>query len=439
MVRYPVAITRLNRFRLPAFAAAALLVGFGAATAVADLRGHGGPVRAIALTADGKTAITGSFDTRAIVWSLGSGAAREVFLFHEGQVNAVAALPGGRFATAGADGRIAIWNEGGGAPVRVLEGHTAPVAALAVSPDGTMLASASWDATVRLWPLPGGAPRVLEGHRGNVNAVAFLPDGTVASAGYDANLIIWPKEAGAAPAVVTLPTPLNVLVALPDGKLAAGGGDGRVRLLDRNGGVLAEAQVAQTPVIALAASPDGKRLAASGFKGGVAVLDAATLAAVHVLDGSGAPVWALAFAPDGRTLFAGGADRIVRRWDVETGTHDGAVAAASGDPLAEFGRDPGAQVFRACVACHTLDPADGNRAGPTLHGLFGRKIASVPGYRYSSALRGMDIVWTPETVSKLFEKGPATYTPGTKMPEQRITSAKDRAALVRFLEKATRE
>lgn len=439
MVRFPVAITCLNRSRLLAFATAVLLVGLGAVAAAADLRGHGGPVRAIALTADGRTAITGSFDTRAIVWSLGSGTAREVFLFHEGQVNAVAALPGGRFATAGEDGRIAIWKEGGGAPVRVLEGHTAPVAALAVSPDGTMLASASWDATVRLWPLSGGAPRVLKGHRGNVNAVAFLPDGTVASVGYDADLIIWPKEAGAAPAIVTLPTPLNALVSLPGGKLAAGGGDGRVRLLDRNGRVLAEAQVTPTPVIALAASRDGKRLAVSGFKGGVAVLDAATLAAARVLDGSGAPIWALAFAPDGRTLFAGGADRIVRRWNLETGQHGGAVAAASGDPLAAFGGDPGAQVFRACVACHTLDRADGNRAGPTLHGLFGRKIASVPGYRYSSALRGMDIVWTPETVSKLFEKGPAAYTPGTKMPEQRITSAEDRAALVRFLEKATRE
>jgi cytochrome c len=46
-------------------------------------------------------------------------------------------------------------------------------------------------------------------------------------------------------------------------------------------------------------------------------------------------------------------------------------------------------------------------------------------------------VWTPETVSKLFEVGPAAYTPGTKMPEQRIGSAEDRAALVKFLEKTT--
>ena len=49
----------------------------------------------------------------------------------------------------------------------------------------------------------------------------------------------------------------------------------------------------------------------------------------------------------------------------------------------------------------------------------------------------MDIVWTPETVSRLFEVGPARYTPGTRMPEQTITSAEDRDALMRFLAKAT--
>ena len=69
--------------------------------------------------------------------------------------------------------------------------------------------------------------------------------------------------------------------------------------------------------------------------------------------------------------------------------------------------------------------------------LFGRRIATVPGYDFSEALKRLDIVWTPETVSRLFEVGPAAYTPGTKMPEQRIGSEQDRAALVQFLERAT--
>jgi cytochrome c len=84
-----------------------------------------------------------------------------------------------------------------------------------------------------------------------------------------------------------------------------------------------------------------------------------------------------------------------------------------------------------------LSPDEGNRAGPTLAGIFGRRIATLPGYNFSEALKKMDIVWTPDTVSKLFEVGPMAYTPGTKMPEQKIGSAADRAALVKFLEKVT--
>ena len=138
-------------------------------------------------------------------------------------------------------------------------------------------------------------------------------------------------------------------------------------------------------------------------------------------------------------MLTGGADRMVRRWDAITGDHIGAVAMGQPeDPLAAYAGDPGAEIFRACVACHTLSADEGNRAGPTLAGVFGRKIATLPDYNFSEALKHLDIVWTPETVAKLFEIGPAAYTPGTKMPEQRIGSEQDRAALVQFLERATK-
>jgi cytochrome c len=402
----------------------------------AELRGHGGPVRAIAVTADGATAVTGSFDTAVILWSLADGRARQVLRFHDGQVNAVAVLPDGRFASAGADGRIALWRPGEATPV-VLEGHLGPVAALAVSPDGGWLASAAWDATVRLWPLAGGVPRVLSGHQGNVNSVAFLPDGTLVSAGYDATLRFWRADSDDASKVVTLPTPLNAVAVLSADRLAVGGADGRVRVIDRGGESLGEVEIGPTPVISLAVSPDGRRIAAAGLKGAIAIVDADMLTIERRLVGPGQPVWSLAFTPDGERLLSGGSDRVVRTWDPDTGEHIGAIASAGEDPLAAFAGDHGAEVFRACAACHSLTPGGEERAGPSLHGIFGRRIATLPGYRYSEALKGMDIVWTPETVAKLFELGPATYTPGTRMPEQTISSAADRAALVEFLEKAT--
>src|SRR5215471_20914182 len=113
----------------------------GVMPAHAQLRGHGGPVRALAITADGKTAISGSFDETAIRWSLARDAAEQVMRFHDGSVNAVALLADGRIATAGQDRRVAVWPRGADQPAMVLTGHEAPVAALAASPDGKWLAS----------------------------------------------------------------------------------------------------------------------------------------------------------------------------------------------------------------------------------------------------------------------------------------------------------
>ncbi|MGH8638349.1 MAG: WD40 repeat domain-containing protein, partial [Burkholderiales bacterium] len=178
-------------FRVYTILIAAALTA-AATAAHAQLRGHGGPVRAVAVSPDGKSALTGSFDTSAIRWSLERNSATAVLRFHDGAVNAAVLLPDGRAVTSGEDARIVISRPRETKPVAVLEGHKAPVVGLAVSPDGKTLASASWDHTARLWPLasgddarpdanpdstfaghaPGGAPRVLDGHKGNVNGVA---------------------------------------------------------------------------------------------------------------------------------------------------------------------------------------------------------------------------------------------------------------------------
>lgn len=419
-------------------AATLLLLPLVFAPAQAQLRGHGGPVRALAISPDGTRAVSGSFDTSAVRWSLARNVAEQVLRFHDGAVNAVAYLKDGRIVTAGADAHIAIWSAGKQAPDVVLDGHSAPIAGLAVSPDGQWLASASWDHSVRLWPLAGGPPRVLEGNAQNVNGVAFSADGKeVISAGYDATIRIW-RLADGGVSIRNLPTPLNTVAVAADGEIVAAGADGKVYFLSPGGEVRGEVEAAKTPIIAVAISPDGKLVAAAGIRGSVAIIDRATRRLNNTLIGPGLPVWSVAFFPDSRTLLTGGTDRMIRRWDAVRGEPiDRLVVGAPDDPLAQYAGDPGAQVFRACVACHTLSPDEGNKAGPTLAGIFGRRIATLPGYNFSPALKKLDIVWSPETVSKLFEIGPAHYTPGTKMPEQTIGSAEERKALVEFLGRVT--
>ncbi len=435
------AAPRRNSGRPPllALVTALIVLTIAATEAHAQLRGHGGPVRSLAISSDGQSAISGSFDSTAIRWSLTRNAAEQVLRFHADAVNAVALLGERRAATAGADGRIAIWTFGNTDPDAVLEGHTAPIVALAVSPDGTTLASASWDRTVRLWPLAGGAPRVFDGHTQNVNGVAFTADGkALVSVSYDLSVRIWPLSGAQAPTVISMPTPLNAVAADADGEIAVGGGDGKVYFLTANGERSGEVAAGPRPVISIAMSQDGALLAAAGIGGTVAVIDRKARTLARTLVGPGLPVWSVAFLPDSRTLLTGGADNIIRRWNTSTGESvDPLLVEAAGDPLAAYAGDRGAEIFRACIACHTLAADQGNRAGPTLAGIFGRRIATAPGYNFSETLKHLDIVWTPETVARLFEIGPQAYTPGTKMPEQRIGSEQDRAALVQFLERTT--
>jgi cytochrome c len=404
----------------------------------AQLRGHGGPVRALAVTADGTHAISGSFDTSAILWSLRDGSAEQVLRFHESAVNAVTMLPDGRIVTGGEDGKVAIWQRGDTSPQRIFAGHTAPVVTLAASPDGQRVASGSWDRTVRVWPTGGGDPTLLEGHQQNVNGVAFMPDGkSLVSVSHDPQVRIWPLD-GAPPTVVALATPLNSVAVADDGEIVVGGADGKVFFFSPTGESRGELPASDRPLINVAISRDGKLIAAAGIRGSVAIIDRASRTLSRTLIGSGLPVWTAAFLPDNRTLVTGGTDRMIRRWDATTGDHIGSVPMASADdPLAAYAGDRGAEIYRACVACHTLSPDEGHRAGPTLQGIFGRKIATLSGYNFSNALKQLDIVWTPETVARLFELGPMQYTPGTKMPEQKIGSAEDRAALVEFLKRAT--
>jgi cytochrome c len=313
----------------------------------------------------------------------------------------------------------------------VLTGHAGPVAALAVAPDG-LLASAGWDGTLRVWA--PGAPVVLEGHQGPVSALAWVAGG-LASAGQDGTIRVWDGSGGRILREFGLPQ--NALLALPDGSLAAGGADGALRLVAPDGAVR-ELTAGSRPLVGLALAPDGRTLAAASLGGSVALWSLPEGRLRQVLDGPGLPVWSVAFAADGRSLFTGGQDRRVRRWDATSGAPLGPLAPEAEAAPAPWLDPLGARVFRACSACHALTDQAGPMAGPHLHRIFGRRMGSVPGYAYSPRLAAGDITWDAGTLADLFTRGPDVVTPGTRMPVQTVGNAEELAALLRFLEAATR-
>jgi len=272
--------------------------------------------------------------------------------------------------------------------------------------------------------------RTLEGHAGPVTALAALPDGRLASAGYDGTVRLWEGDAGRV--ILEAGLPLAALLALPGGVLAVGGADGAVRLIDPDG-TTRVLEGGDRPVVALAVAPDGARLAAATAGGAVSLFALPAGRPERRLEGPGLPVWSVAFSADGATLWTGGQDRLVRRWDAATGAALGPLA-----PLVVSDGANDAAGARICSACHALRDTATPMAGPHLARLFGRRMGSVAGYAYSPRLAAGDVVWTEETVARLFTEGPDVMLPGTRMPVQTVGSADDLAALLRFLEAATR-
>jgi cytochrome c len=100
------------------------------------------------------------------------------------------------------------------------------------------------------------------------------------------------------------------------------------------------------------------------------------------------------------------------------------------------GPNRGAQLFRTCAACHSLEP-ERNLTGPSLAGLFGRKAGSLSSFpRYSDALQSSAIVWNDDALDAWLKDNKAAI-PGNLMPFPGIKSAADRRALIDYLKSAT--
>ena len=96
----------------------------------------------------------------------------------------------------------------------------------------------------------------------------------------------------------------------------------------------------------------------------------------------------------------------------------------------------GERVFRACAACHSLQP-NRNMTGPSLSGVWKRKAGTLDSFdRYSAALSSSGITWDDRTLDAWIAD-PQHFIPGNTMTFAGVKDTRQRADLLAFLKEAT--
>lgn len=112
-----------------------------------------------------------------------------------------------------------------------------------------------------------------------------------------------------------------------------------------------------------------------------------------------------------------------------------AFVGASSGKAAELAQ--GEQVFKKCERCHTLNAGGAQQEGPNLHGVFGRKAGTAPGWTFSEAMKNSNVIWTRETLDAYLAK-PKEFMPDSTMNFPGLRKSEDRDAVITYLEQATK-
>ncbi|WP_428266419.1 NB-ARC domain-containing protein [Haliangium sp.] len=288
--------------------------------------GHTSWVWAVAMSADGRRAVSGSWDHTVRVWDLDHGVEEFTLLGHSAEVNAVAITgDGSRALSASSDRTVKVWDLGDGGALRTLTGHTDEVMAVAVTSDGARAVSGAVDETVRVWDLATGDElRVLTGHAAMVMAVAVSADGEhVVSGSADATVKVWELASGRELGTFSghESVVMAVAVTAARGRVISASQDKTIKVWELASGRELRTLVGHTDwVNAVAVTADGTRALSASHDETVRVWDLDNGQQLDQFTGHAAGVKAVAVAADGARAVSASQDKSLMVWDSSGGS-----------------------------------------------------------------------------------------------------------------------
>jgi WD40 repeat protein/DNA-binding SARP family transcriptional activator len=296
------------------------------------------PPDSLALSPDGRTAqFTVDFEVR--LWNIEQWRESQRLLGQSGMASSALAISAdGRVALSGAaDGTLRLWNLAGQAEVGRFPTDGTPLIALDVSSDGRHLLTGNMADQAILWSVEHGeAIGRMQGQAGAVSpgAVALSPDGAYALVGSGdvfgesgaSDLVLWGVETGEELLHFEGHAPLVRSVAFsPDGTTALAGSqsmtslEGDLILWDLESGEQVRRFDTAKDITSIVFNAEGSRaLTGSAYFNDLTLWDVATGQEIRRFEGHTGPVFGVAFGPDETTVLSASEDGSLFLWDVET-------------------------------------------------------------------------------------------------------------------------
>jgi WD40 repeat protein len=127
---------------------------------VRTLRGHRAAVDGVALSANGRLAVSASYDKMLKVWEVAMGRELRTFTGHGDRMHKIALSTDGRLAVSASDDKtLKVWDMATGCELRTLARHSDWVHGVALSTDARLAVSALYEHIFKVWDVATG--RVL--------------------------------------------------------------------------------------------------------------------------------------------------------------------------------------------------------------------------------------------------------------------------------------
>jgi len=230
---------------------------------------------------------------------------------HDHYVTALHFSPNGKtLITVGMDRQIIHWSTADWTQGSARDAHENSINTISFHPDGQIYATGSTDGKIIIWSFPDGEIlHTLSGHKKTVTSVRFSPDGSVlASASYDRTVRLW--DWVKAKNTITLKGHTGNVSSLVFNKTGdqvystAIGGEIRQWALTNSGKLLGKHTTHEIAGTSLSLSPDGAQLASGGADGMIKLWDMHNFSQIGEINLGGRMPSYIRFHPDGLRLFA---------------------------------------------------------------------------------------------------------------------------------------